>query len=124
MRDKLLGVYQQIEQLKKTQDELTKQYIDEYSNYYYVSDHSLVRYIERVQNILLLGNTDEEKLLSYPGDLTHFRKTAMPKEIQLAMLEHKRGWHKHNNITYVTRNLTLVTIIKKKDKNAKRTRDT
>ncbi len=119
MRNKLLQIYEQIDQLKEQQNKLTEEYISSYSNYYYVSDHALVRYIERVENILLLGNTDEEKLLSYPGDTMVFRKKAMPIEIQLAMLEHKRGWHKHNNLTYITRGLTLVTIIKAKNNDIK-----
>ena len=115
IRKQIAETYSQIEALKSLRESQLKDYISTSSNYIYISDHALVRYIERVENILLLGNTDREKLQSFP---THreYRTDVLTKEEQKTILEQDKGYFVKNGYTYILRNLTLITIIKPKRK--------
>ncbi len=116
MRQKIKDIEAQIDALNTTKQSCIDTYLATENNYIFISDHALVRYMERIENILLLGSTDAEKLLSYPGDLGYFRKKVLPKELQKKILKDDKGWYRQGQITYIVKNLTLITIIKQRTK--------
>ena len=115
IRKQIAETYSQIEALKSLRESQLKDYISTTSNYIYISDHALVRYLERVENILLLGNTDKEKLQSFPNHQV-YRQDIFSKDEQKTILKQDKGYFVRNGYTYILRNLTLITIIKPRKK--------
>ncbi len=113
MRQKIKDIEQQIEDLNTIKQKYIDIYLKEESSYIYISDHALVRYIERIENILLLGNTDKEKLASFNVDLGYYRRKVLSKEEQRRILKEDKGWFRKDNVTFIVKNLTLITVIKK-----------
>lgn len=115
MRQQIKDIEEVIDLLKTKKKEYVRKYIEEETNYIYFTDHAMVRYLERVENILLLGNTDQEKLHSYPGDLTAIRKEILPAERQKHILWNDIDNYRISDKVYlVIKGLAVVTVIKRK----------
>ncbi len=83
----------------------------------YISDHAIVRYLERVKELRLHGTTDSNKVYTY------LRRTGRnPKELREEILSEKEQRHIVSNevimydrqgFIYVVKNLALITIYPK-----------
>ena len=117
MREKIVELDLKLDMLREERRDMVRQYIEEETNYLYVTDHAIVRYLERVENILLTGDTDQDKLRNYTGCLELVRKDILSKEQQKQiMYQNIQNFRISKDCYVVVKGLTVVTVIKRKNR--------
>ena len=114
IRKELRNALIEREELHKKIQSLSAQYLNSNPDrYIYVSDHALVRYLERVMDIELKGDTDTEKLRSAPFSPEHIRKFMMSKADEIEIVSKGKNFHETEECVLVCRALTIVTVMNK-----------
>ena len=97
--------------IKGLRHEHIQRYVEETSGQLlYITDHAKVRYLERVENLRLEGNTDQEKLLSAGANTIGLsRRIISRKEEEKALLSGVERFRKNGHILLIKR-LAVVTV--------------
>ena len=78
----------------------------------YITTHAIVRYIERIKGIPLMGKDDAEKAKNYLGKFSDLREEMLDeKEGHEIILNHRR-FYPRKGYTLVVDGLTLLTVTK------------
>jgi len=117
MREQIHKLDEKLEELKAERREMVREYIKEEESYLYVSDHAIVRYLERECGVDLMGSTDQERLSNYNGSLEKVRKRVVSVEQQKQiMYQNIENFRISDDCYVVVKGLTVVTVIKRKKK--------
>jgi len=76
----------------------------------FISDHAKVRFLERSENLLLLGDTDKERLLSAGTNAYNLRERMLSRADQEEILKKDIKRYYKNKMRYIILNLTVVTV--------------
>jgi len=105
---------------KEQYNKLIEKYIQKTSKLIFLTDHSIVRYLERVKGLTLSGKADIRKvqqyLRKYQVDANELRAEMLNKEEMLHILKNNIVLYPKGDFTYVFENLTLITILKRTNK--------
>ena len=112
VREELRQLHIDREENMKNIQKLTHAYLKEEGPYIYISDHAIVRYMERVKGFQFIGQTDQEKIEELTMPPERIRKQILSTEEQKEILSKNIKFYKKGDFKYVINNLTLITIIK------------
>lgn len=94
------------------------QYLNTHTNYIFITDHAIIRYLERVEDVgtYALKGSEAQRVTQYiklsGSSGTHLRNKILSQQEQHEIvLNDIHDYHKDGHI-YVIRNLALVTITK------------
>ncbi len=98
---------------------LKKEYMDQYQDLIYITDHAIVRYLERIKGMNLFPyqmENDAETITAYLRINQiigkELREQILPQGVQRRIIQEEISDYRLDGYTYVIRNLSLVTIIK------------
>ena len=114
VREDLKAAYSLRSSVDELITEYTKTYIDQLGDDergLYITDHAMVRYLERVKGYILRGDTDEEKLSHYNSSLTKLRNEMLTVAEDRRILTMRKSANKIRDYIYIVKNLAVVTVI-------------
>ena len=114
IRDKLKYLYKHIDDIKSDISTITTDYINDLGGDkgIYISDHAIVRYLERIENYSFnKGFTDSEKLNSYPGYIKDIRDIMLTLEEDRKILLNQKPFFNRGKYSYIIKELTVVTVL-------------
>ena len=96
---------------------LTQQYLDEYADYIYITDHAIIRYLERVLDLgtHTLNGSEEDKVNQYLKIAgmsgKSIRDTILTRGEQRTIMQQQISRYSKDGMIYIIKNLTLITIV-------------
>lgn len=118
MREELIAAITAKKELIERLRSLKKAYIREHSSYIYISDHAIVRYIERVKGDSLYpfkGDNDAQTIDNYLKYMNMYggtlRNEILSENEQKRIVNEEMQVYKKDGFAYIIKNLSLVTII-------------
>ena len=119
MRKKLIQKHIEREIINNDISSLTDEYIKEYDNLIYISEHAIIRYLERVLKIgtHTLRGSEKQKVDQYlrmskmSGEA--LRSNILTREEQLEIVNNDLSRYIKGDYIYVIKRLTLVTILER-----------
>jgi hypothetical protein len=124
MKEKIIALDVAMEELQKCRDTLLHKYESKNNKrgLIYISDHAIVRYLERIQGIELPNiESDVDKISAYlaenniPGD--ELRRQILPIQIQRYVLRNKIKEYHYGNMIMIFDNFTLITVYENNKRN-------
>jgi len=120
-RKKLLSFLRTKERIQGHITQLKEEYLDACNGpLIYVSDHAIVRYLERVEKIKLQGTTDTNKIFKYLRegaiDAKELRTKILTKPEMRHIVSNEISRYEKQGYIYIIKNLGLITIYKKETK--------
>jgi len=114
-RADLKGLYAARENIDQDIQKFTDLYIEALDGKrgIFISDHAIVRWLERIRKIDLIGETDTERLYNLKRDIKELRERMLTLEEDRTILKGRKRFFLKDNYTMVIRGLTVVTILEK-----------
>ena len=115
LRKELKEMYELREHIDKKIQGATDAYIKELDGKrgIYISDHAIVRWLERIRKIDMIGESDQERLGNLQRNIGELRERMLTlAEDRKILLGRKRFFFK-DNYTMIIKGLTVVTIMEK-----------
>jgi hypothetical protein len=111
MRQVIKSLEQDIAALRDIKHKHIKEYVKSTPGaLLYITDHAKVRFLERGENLLLLGTSDKERLLSAGKAVYNLRDRMLSREEQeRILLNDLTRWHR-GTLTFIIANLTVITV--------------
>jgi hypothetical protein len=117
-RKELKELLKKREELHTDIQRLSVKYVEEYKDgrLIYITDHAIVRYMERILGMQLEGNTDREKIEHSNIPPENIRKLMLSKDDETEIVLRGKNFHETDNCVLVCQTLAVVTVIKKQEK--------
>jgi hypothetical protein len=104
-------------ELQKKIDSLIEEYITETQgdNLLFITDHAIVRYMERVKGYNFKSDNDKDKIKELSRSPESIRKEMLSYDDQLRIIRQKGERYNKGNVVYITKNLAVITVMIKGD---------
>ena len=117
IRTDLKNLYSQRTKIQTALLEATEKYIEECgdSPLLYITEHAIVRYLERVKGKTFdesLSDADKLRTQGWPPEKV--REQMLTKAQQLDVVKHARSRLNIGEFTYIIKNLSVITVTKKR----------
>jgi len=117
LRQSLKADYRAKELLRQSIQADTEQYIESLQGGrgLFISDHAIVRYLERVKGWTFRTETDKSKLNEYCGYLGKIREEMLTLDEDREILTSQKTTFRKGNCLYVIKELAIVTVLSIKE---------
>lgn len=81
-------------------------------NLVYISDHALIRYMEREKGFKFKSNIQQEMIKELPYPPEKIRAEMLTRSDQEKIVRRKGERFRKNDLTFVVKSLTVITVLK------------
>jgi len=114
VRFELKTLLKERELLHNKIQKLSAKYVEEYDDrLIFVTDHAIVRYMERVLEMELVGETDQDKIKNSNIPPQNIRKLMLTYEDEKEIVLKGKNFHETEQCVLICQGLAVVTVIRK-----------
>jgi len=113
MRSKIKNLLSQKYDLQQQIDMEIERYINNTEgNLLYISDHALIRYMERQEQFVFTSKDDRDKIKELPISPEQIREQMLTREDQERIVRMRGDKYTKNGLSFICRYLTIITVLK------------